>query len=256
MSKHGPVARHCLKVFVVHAALAARVAVGETKWPPCTGYHPGTDSWDNVHVAADHPLALCGPGEAVMLLRTTGGPRRAPDHVGLDGNCCPLPAASLTDKHLWRQVACPPDFVITGGRVSPEAREPIDNWVGPFEIRCTRIETGSYELGPERHAVKVEAFFDFGDLLRRLFQREPTPVIGWSDLPSNIRYGIARSSRTEFLTSGSLGSPWGSVLVRMGSDSSELRFRELRERGSSASIPSRCDGIADIFSTAPRCVGE
>lgn len=228
-------------------------AEAETVWPFCSGYHSESGSWGYLSVSKTRPLSVCAPGEA-LLSHVVTSPVHDAAEVAVTGACCPLPAESLAEVHHWAVQRCPSGSVITGARLTSADVADVETSPQTFEIRCTLINSGRFELAPARRGVRIEPFIEFGEVLKRLFDHDPIEIRHWKDLPANIRYGVSRDTRTLFRMSSHVGFPWNSVLVGIGDPGSDFLFSELRERGSTVHIPPQCDALADIFSPSPRCV--
>ncbi len=214
----------------------------------CIGYNPlhrGSGSnlgkWNASGINCPRGFAFYASSE---------GDRRGPACSPLFAQCCPLPDEDiLLDEHEWTDAACKDGWVITGA----------DN-NGSFEcrshIRCTKIDSRRYTLGPSRDGV----YWGAG-----LSSRNQGETVAVSEIPEAIRYGIIRSGRSHVWVDGCLGKPFGSLLTTRGSNKCyEAKFRQLRYTGAPGDPPPgtpvtmypSCRLLEDIFDGNTGCFLE
>lgn len=169
------------------------------------------------------------------------GPGR---YVQLTGLCCPLPSDDiLTDEHLYfEQETCPDQYVATGAGGDCEDK---------CTMRCTKINTKRYKLGPEKVAYYVK-FADAG----RLFGQGRTKRVFWENLPQALRYGINRTKHDLWASDGCLGVSLGSLLTRKNQKRCDgFFYRELQYLdGVPVKMFPDCEAISDLYSAKPQCL--
>ncbi len=188
--------------------------------PPyvCVGFNSdGRKRWGSV---ADG----CPKHHAYYSLVTPGG-GGSPESSYIEGTCCPLPSDDiLTDDSLYVTSACPPGFVATGARGTLGCKDCTQ------EMRCTRINTNRYQLGPAGPGVYWGVGYSRVHEARRLSRAE---------LPAAIRYGVGRLTRLWWDEGGCIGEPWGSLpIAKRGRRCSDLLFSELQYRGAAGDPPN------------------
>lgn len=245
-------------LFLSHPVRADSVreegSVESSSLPVCVGYHSPTKTWGQ-ESALPGEWFLCPEQSAVLgvhppkLYRGTG-------NIQVKGNCCLLPADGiLGEKHVFVEKNCPEDSVVTGFLIfsAPDCGESCRK-----VLRCTSINTDTYELGPVSGGVRwgISASAAFPWLEHKRIRRDEVPMA--------IRYGVSRYSKVKFAKDGCVGEPIGSVLVgrgdsRCGSGTfwRELRYRTSSEgtkRSQALKMYPECRDISVLFSPEAECV--
>lgn len=167
-------------------------------------------------------------------------------YVGVTASCCRLPYPDiLTDHHVYNVMEeCPEGYVATGGGVAERC--------GSFcTMRCTKINTAKYKLGPERSALywtrKWSAVaWGGGSALK----------IDWEDIPVAIRNAVGRTSAMRSDVDGCIGFPFGSLLVRKTRKSCDGFFYRQLLFLDGKPVPTypECEELDDPRAEYPRCV--
>ena len=178
----------------------------------CTGYRPDFSFWD----ITDKP---CPDGYGLYSADDPGGPQLENDgsDVPIIGLCCRLPFADvLTDQHFYNVMdTCPENSVVTSATETTCGSS--------CGMRCTRINTDKYKLGPPLKGVYWHRMWEvvhtgWGGADR----------IRWESIPAGIRYSVGRRKQYLWDVDGCVGYPFGSVLTGKKKKSCDsLYFREL-----------------------------
>ncbi len=250
-----------LAAFAIHSIVSCAFAeLPEDERPSvCSGY--ATFRRDDVTPGADKPgrAVLCPPGHAYMgVSESPAGPQREGRFVSVDGgDCCPVPAALLTDTHSWEYEQCPENSVATGSRLT-ETVEEINRSVS--QMRCTKINTDRFVLAASEPGEKYGIFES--QVWATVFGI-PEVKTSRPQLPLALRYGLGRRAPSSWRTSGCVGRPPGSLLVaKRGKYCEDLRYSTVRHRdptkpdgiGSELKLLPDCVSIDDIQSLQPRCL--
>ncbi len=219
---------------------------------PCIGYNPESKLWGWDPTG---PITkwYCPRNYAYFSLDRTSASLQNGRNVKAVGDCCKLPAEDvLTESHISAFETCPTDFVATGGTFTDFYRNN-----SPSALRCTKINTERYQLGPAAPGVLwgVASQASFPFIEPRIIMRRAIPLA--------IRYGIGRKSRTYWSAAGCIGQPAGSLLTeKLGRGCANYIFRELQYRGAGSDPPAgtpvpiipQCSEITDIFDPDAQCV--
>lgn len=221
----------------------------------CTGYDSQTGSWAMTTVSPAQVESYCPDGQAMMALAGLSRNSWTP----LMGSCCPLPAGSLLDKHLFVVDSCPDGYVVTGGRLvglDPLTAKPpgLQEYL---QLRCTAIDPAVVRLSVRAQPAVVVPVPSFVELLWTLAGRGITRV-SRGMIPPHLRYGLGRINRTIWLDSVCLALPWGAVLTGVADpncEAAEFRTLTAGEPSSAAELQSEpCRYVADVFSPDAKCV--
>lgn len=190
----------------------------------------------------------CGVNEYLVGPDDPPGNSRSGDRasgVTVRGCCCPMPADDiLSDVHIYAvDEACPPDSIVTGGSVSHCSRNCL--------MRCTKINTSRYKLGPVRKGV--------------YWRRRGWVLMGgwggaqsiyWDEIPAAIRLAHGRVSREVWDGDGCASDPLGAPLVaKRGKLCDLFEFREiLTLQGAPIVMFPDCATELDKYATNPTCV--
>lgn len=231
----------------------------------CIGYNPDAKNWEPVGATPAHIQEQnCPSGYAYMRTSIITGTPRPGANLALRGSCCPLPAGVLTEEHVWNTDRCPEGFVATGSRAERQVYFEGDNWrpaVAEWEkilhyMRCTKINTARFQLGPVAETLTVGLRRDFP---RKLHEVRMTSE---SRIPVGIRYGVTRDGKYSFEAGGCLGLPWGSLLTAKFDKFCGIEFRPLQYTGAPGDPPAGtpvqvvpdCLSIDDPLSPEPKCL--
>lgn len=242
----------------------ADAARGSEEYPGkvCVGWNPDAGDFQTLAVGEATPEAFCPDGYALVGTDVQAGQDRAFDRYPIGGDCCPLPPGALLPLHRFVENECPPSFVATGGRLKPIRGAPPPVTVPPlkweeleYELRCTRIDTKRFKLGPPLPAVRVgwgkdptQAFMDW------VWGR--AEVMTTRDhAPAAYRYALGRKSVGTWKGDVCAGYPWGSLLVkRAGIRCSHLYFSQLLFlSGEPVKIFPSCRALTDPFDPHADC---
>lgn len=165
-------------------------------------------------------------------------------------NCCEMRYSDiLLDDHIIINEICPQDYVVTSDTyLKPDC-------LGcPLDVRCTRINTDRYQLGPATEG----AYWGLGSntwKMRHAFLRR--------DLPMSIRYALGRVSEFNWTNQGCFGYPFGSLLTSVeGRECHQFTFRQLQYRGmkgdpkqgTPVKLFADCRRISSEFDRDPKCI--
>ena len=232
------------------------VALSETL---CTGYDAAQGSWGPKQVSAAVQEAYCPAGTAFVAhqIATRIGSKKRRHLLPPTGSCCPLPNNALTNEHTFAEAACPDDHVITGGRIAPDSVS--IKWENEssihYQLRCTRINTKEYTLGPAAETLIVAASEYVDEQLLRTFGRNKVARTSYNFIPPFLRYGIGRETRTTWLEKLCVGYPWGAPLIELGQHGcAGFVFRPLIPRAGPADDGKTCRAVADIYSEHAHCL--
>lgn len=200
----------------------------------CLGYHPfaalgAPSKWGN-------QSSFCPPGSAYFGALEGLVPDAARNAVL--GSCCRLPRADiLLDEHLTATVECPDGYVITGSEgMAPSL---------PTKLRCTRINSLRYSLGPLREG----RYWGNG-----LSSRGQSEQLQLTDIPAAIRSAIGRADDVSWALDGCVGTPIGALLVKKGGKHcQESGYRELLEDRKPVTMFPDCREIENIFDPTSGC---
>ncbi len=170
-------------------------------------------------------MAFC-PANYAVFGTDDGHGAQEPAAVEVHARCCKLPADDiLTGEHLYDLTdSCPEHYVLTGGSIPHCGRN--------CTIRCTRINTAKYMLGP-----KAQAFYWKIESRNPSSGRGGAKQIRLHNLPAAIRDALSFNypNSTEPDDDGCVGIPFGSLLVEKidskcaGHFYRQLLFRETGE---------------------------
>ncbi len=214
----------------------------------CTGEYNGR--WGLVsRVAVQGGVAMCPPHYAIYGTHPIVGGPKGPSNVQVHAVCCPLPAEDiLLDEHRIVSDQCPDGFVATGAAET----QACDTCVA--KLRCTRINSKRYSLGP---AVRGSLF----SVAPVDYSWKEDRVLRFDEVSPAIRYGITRITQYSWDHGGCIGEPQGSLLV--GKENKRCKgifFRRLMFAGSEKSAPvpmfPLCNKLSDRYSSNPECLNS
>ncbi len=211
----------------------------------CTGYlpfaTPGWPKWGVTRTACPTGFAYYGTEEGTMP--------SAHDSFLLAA-CCPLPANDvLLDDTITAPEACPDGYVITGAAYSVELE-----LSKPVDVRCTKVNSTRYLLGPPRRA----KYYGNGYSGRAQAER-----LGNLDVPLAIRTALSRTNYATWDLEGCLGDPPGALLVKKGGRRCyDWSYRQLQYAGSPGDPPRgtpvvmfpECGELANVFDPGAGCL--
>jgi hypothetical protein len=179
---------------------------------PCLGYNSETKTWGEEYQS-------CPSGYAAYGVADAGGKERPGEKIPAVQVCCPLPSPDILQKEeVYVRESCPEDHVATGSR--------LDFFRGDDGVqlmRCTKINTGRYQLGAPRPALYWGNGFAGWQGSERIEREE---------IPPAIRPAMGRQGRERWNREGCVGYPWGSMLTRKTAKyCGGFFFRELQFRG-------------------------
>ena len=219
---------------------------------PCVGYDPERRHWGLTGLGHGEPIVSCPKDMAIVFHLPLLGPEKPRSDWPLAGSCCPVPSNSLLSNVIFASGECPEGSVVTGARYrSVSAR---DREGGHYELACSPIDRSRYQLG-EKHPTLL---FEYGRFYEYNSYLDPSmgEPSDWSAVPSSIRYGFGRLSKTRWSASGCAGYPWGSVMTKMGT--SGCRDFEFREIVPVAPVSQKdaliCRGIVNLNNSDSLCV--
>ena len=260
---YGAAALLCSSLLPAAIAGQARAESGqssEIKRPaqnpkPCIGYAQITDlatgTIEEIWGAADN--RGCAPGATIIagevgVITQKNIPTGSLPFVA---DCCALPADDiLTQTVVNADTECPPEHIATGSALYTDKCPAC-----PRPLRCTKINTVRYQLGPPQPG----AYWGFGTTFWRNTTRYQR-----SELPAAIRYAVGRHDRFDYRAQGCIGEPFGSLLTaRTGRRTcAALKFAELQYRGLPGDPPRGtpvkmfpdCSAVLNYTSPEPQCV--
>ncbi len=239
----------------------------------CLGYQSATQSWGQI---GDNSIfrdteQYCPPNTAFISLRRIGGPAREGRHIPVIGNCCPVPEDLLTATHTIEAESCPDGSVATGSlsRYIDLPKECTEGKIISTELwrlcseyyftaihsmRCTKINSKRYELGPERPA----RFWGIREHLSHNLQYH----VQRASIPAAIRHSVGRATRESWYSNGCIGFPYGSLLTRKSGKRCEFHFRQVLYAGAAGDPPKgtpaemfpNCKAVSDRFNPEARCI--
>ena len=198
--------------------------------------------------ALGYTKLLCPKNHAILSVSDQPGANKSGPgkFVQLEGLCCPLPSNDiLTDEHIYSEMeSCPDSYLATGG--SGTCGESCT-------MRCTKINTKKYRLGPEKPSWYVK-FKDAG----RLHGQGSSERIFWEQITPGLRYGVLRVRQAYWASDGCLGVPFGVMLTSKKNKRCDgFLFRELQYLdGVPVKIIPDCAEISDPYSPNPECLDE
>ena len=167
--------------------------------------------------------------------------------LSFEGTCCKLPAEDIltanTSEHLE---ICPPDSVVTGGRLNKDK----------YVLRCTQINLNRYQLVPSSKISTIRVASHFRERNVKLTPRRQVPLA--------LRYGVKRKGRYRWHYNYCMGRPWGSLftaLPRLGKKCETFGFSTLQYRGLPGDPPEgtnvvmypECNKISDVYEVGAFC---
>lgn len=195
--------------------------------PNCRGLDPTQQTPLNVDVL--HPQMNCPDGQALVFHAFLVRQRKRPELQEIHGNCCPLPAESLLDDHIFSNHRCDEDRVVTGGRMINASSTPGPEKEIRFELRCTKINLSKWKLRELAETVQLESYFQ-DSVVSKMANGISLRTIGRRQIPSRYRLAFGRLSPTAWSRSGCLAVPWGAPLTAIGTHACEgFEFRILEE---------------------------
>lgn len=232
-------------------------------WPICTGFDPRIGQFGMIGAWQNSAAGYCPDGYAFVGHELQGGPKRELEQIATRGDCCPLPAGALRNEHLFTVSRCPDGFVVTGGDTDAgllqrhvEGGDTRGWWALPHRIRCTRIDTERFALGPARRGWRVGWGREptIGRMLFGLPDSESLTTRG--RIPEGLRYGIGRSGVTEWTQDHCIGYPFGALLVERvrGRECAGLIYRQLIDRRTGRPSAPSCKTIDNPLSANPVCL--
>ena len=226
-------------------AVQAQPATPKEGRATCTCHHSadGVPFWSRNQTPCPDDYYLVGPDDPPGHGRRIRGAGGTP----VIACCCPMPSKDiLTDSHIYGVLdECPENSIATGGSVTYCASNCM--------MRCTRINTERYSLGPKRKGryTKRRGFVLLGGW-------GGAATIFWEDIPEALRYAHGRAGLQQWDADGCAADPIGGVLVsKSGPLCDQFEFRELRTRsGAPVSMFPRCAAPIDPAESDPHCVEE
>ena len=162
-------------------------------------------------------------------------------------NCCPLPSGDiLSEKHEYVDNICPDESVVTGAKFSFEDKKQM--------LRCTFIDSSKYTLR------KPTSAQTWGLSTREALPWRYDNALKFIELPSAIRYGIARNGRRTFEVSGCIGKPIGALFVGKTQKLCKNTFFSVLERKNVGegdkviSMYPECIDVSSPYETNPVCI--
>ena len=242
----------------------------------CNSYNKSLNYWGPIGQRQGSERMTCPKNHAMMAVSPQLKRKYASgaQYVGISATCCPLPADDiLVDEHEFSYTSCPDNFVVTG--VFPEKplpncdaarKDPQNRRLASLcsrssysikkKLRCTKINSKRYKLGPKSGGLKKAMAGHIGEMLADEFT-------SWKQIPVALRYGLGRLSRDLWANSTCVGYPWGSVFVGKNEKyCSENFFRQLQFQGlaqdPATGTPVRmypdCLKLNDPVAKFPQCI--
>lgn len=143
----------------------------------------------------------CPVNHAMYWVGGDAGKHKDGTTVNVTATCCPLPSNDiLQEVHVFEPEQCPAETVATGA-----ARQACGAASCPVMLRCTKINTARYQLGPELPAV----YWGNGYAGWRNSER-----IDWEEIPAALRFAVGREKHAAHGVDGCVGYPWGSLFTK------------------------------------------
>ncbi len=247
--------------------LANNAAVADSrKYPPLCSIRPhSTDGvvtfWGTYAFTGLGDAWECPNGAAVMVLDYVNlNDLRSELSYNLVGSCCPLPEGALLDTHVIVPRECPDGYVVTGGKMTKGAKEVTHpNTVEEHTLRCTKVNSARFQLGPETSGWTFGPTTDRLQNLVKLNNKKET-FTERNRIPVALRYGLLRYSAVEWSDQGCIGHPWGSIMTaKRHLNCPGIAFRELMEKQADgklipAPVYQPCNLLDDPYSPTPKCI--
>lgn len=219
----------------------------------CLAWNPDTElfGWNSWEERSEQ---FCPINHAIYALDDQPSGSGPIQYSYFAANCCPLPANDiLTTETILVYDRCPENYIITGSVYQPTmTSRPITS------VRCTKINTARYRLGPSRTGV----YWGVGSGIHSYSEKQPIKI---SDVPAAIRSSIGRTGFSGWDTDGCIGSPPGSLITKRsvspcsGSEFRELLFRGIGDDpvdGTRVKMFPDCARISDIFDQNAICIND
>lgn len=160
----------------------------------------------------------CPTGHAFFGNDDPAGDAGPAEKITVAGSCCKLPAQDiLTEDHVFTTSECPLDYVATG------SRHEVKGDTRTVYMRCTKINTGRYQLGEMTPGV----YWGKGSA-----GWQGSTRILWENIPKELRFASGRETAEKWDIDGCVGYPWGSLLTKKESKHcAGFSFRQLQYRG-------------------------
>ena len=257
-------------VFVPFGSIAESNDVRRDKTPypgkVCLGYNVETQKWGGMGISDPYEAeAQCPRNHAFAFMRRFSGEATPGSAVPLDGVCCPLPDDVLTGEDVYTSEVCPEDTVLTGTKSTATFSEQecqvnsadcFNRWRKSEKLlRCTRINTERYQLGPIQKGVSMGWM--------RHFRTTFNGRTGRVNIPLSWRYAAGRISKTVWEPISCFGQPWGSIMVgRTSKYCGDYKFRQLfyRQENDELSntqlvkLVAECDHLSSRFDSDAKCI--
>ena len=200
----------------------------------CVGFNPERNSFGQEYLA-------CPKGYSYQSVDDPAGKSGPAEHIGAASTCCPLPYADvLTEEHVFAEVSCPEEYIATGAKGWESGPD------GTKFMRCTKINTARYQLGP----MTPGKYWGNG-----FAGWQGSDRVDWSEIPAGLRYSVGREAANKWDADGCVGYPWGSLLAKKTSKyCGGMYFRQLQfkgqggdpKEGTAVKMFADCDEVTNV----------